>query len=97
MNSSTKKADKTKMTVKNGKVYGDALSAEEKKLVFSILTVRRATSGIFSSLNALPRHSSVSSDEILMLFDTTAFATNFLGPVSLTERLATRGSAIEST
>ena len=33
MNSSTKKADKPKMTVKNGKVYGDALSAEEKKKI----------------------------------------------------------------
>ena len=33
MNSSTKKAAKPKMTVKNGKVYGDALSAEEKKKI----------------------------------------------------------------
>ena len=33
MNSSTKKAEKPKMTVKNGKVYGDALSAEEKKKI----------------------------------------------------------------
>ena len=32
MNSS-KKAPKPKMTMKNGKVYGDALSAEEKKKI----------------------------------------------------------------
>ena len=33
MNNSTKKAAKPKVTVKNGKVYGDALSAEEKKRI----------------------------------------------------------------
>ena len=31
MTTSTKKADTPKKTVKNGKVYGDALSAAEKK------------------------------------------------------------------
>ena len=33
MTGSTKRAEKPKMTVKNGKVYGDALSAEEKKKI----------------------------------------------------------------
>ena len=33
MTTSTKKADTPKKTVKNGKVYGDALSAAEKKKI----------------------------------------------------------------
>lgn len=33
MTENSKKAAKPKLTVKNGKVYGDALSAEEKKRI----------------------------------------------------------------
>ena len=33
MTTSTKKADTPKKTVKNGRVYGDALSAAEKKKI----------------------------------------------------------------